>query len=144
MKVVLDSETFGASVARLQTGANQVASEVDNIIPGTPSDYPENGIICFEPEGSWSSDPSHPAPITPIGPKLLGEPAATLGNTIRIALYVVKPDYEARLIYQLSHELVRVKMGVRSSNYLEQYQDRYTQGMWSSFMLEYSGEVTAT
>jgi hypothetical protein len=74
----------------------------------------------------------------------LGEPAATLGNTIRIALYVVKPDYEARLIYQLSHELVRVKMGVRSSNYLEQYQDRYTQGMWSSFMLEYSGEVTAT
>jgi hypothetical protein len=27
---------------------------------------------------------------------------------------------------------------------LEQYQDRYTQGLQSSFMLEFSGEVTAT
>jgi hypothetical protein len=32
----------------------------------------------------------------------------------------------------------------RQVTHLEQYQDRYTQGMWSSFMLEYSGEVTAT
>jgi hypothetical protein len=118
MRVILDRETFGASAASLQPVADRVASEVDNLIPGTPSDYPENGIICFEPESSWSSDPSHPAPITLIGPKLLGEPAATSGNTIRIALYGVKPDYQGRLIYQLSHELAHVKMGVRASNYL--------------------------
>ena len=118
MRVILDQETFGANAARLQPLADRVASEVDNLIPGSLSEYPENGIICFEPESSWSSDPSHPAPITLIGPKLGGEPAATSGNTIRIALYGVKPDYEGRLIYQLSHELAHVKMGVHASNYL--------------------------
>jgi len=118
MRVILDQETFGASAASLQPVADRVASEVDSLIPGTVHDYPENGIICFEPESSWSGDPSHRAPITLIGPKLLGEPAATSGNTISIALYGVKPDYQWRLVYQLSHELVNVKMGVRASNYL--------------------------
>src|SRR5258708_5528982 len=117
MRVILDKETFGASAVSLQPVADRVASEVDNLIPGTPSEYPEDGIICFEAEGSWNSDPSHPAPITVIGPKLLGEPAATSGNTIRIALNAVKPADVRRLSYQLSHELAHVKMGVRADNY---------------------------
>jgi hypothetical protein len=55
MRVILDKETFGPSVTLLQPVADRVAFEVDNLIPGTPSDYPEDGIICFEAESSWNS-----------------------------------------------------------------------------------------
>jgi hypothetical protein len=118
-RVILDRETFRAETRdSLQSIADQVAALVDSLIPGQGKDYPEEGIICFEASRAWSSDIAHPAPITLVGPKLMGEPAATKSNTIRIALNGIQPFDKWRLAYQLSHELAHVKMGTRIDNYL--------------------------
>ncbi len=119
MKVVLDHETFHAeNYSMLQAFADRVALDVDLLIPGAPKDYPETEIVCFEASETWGKDLAHPAPITLIGPKLLGEPLSTKGGLIRIAVFGVQPLYLRRFAYQLAHELAHVKMGAKTDNAL--------------------------
>ena len=117
--VILDQETFGGeSYAALQHLADVVALVVDDLIPGPLSRPKPEPIICFEASEGWGGNPSHPAPITLTGPKLVGEPVATRGGTVRIAAFRIRSVYGRRFVMQLAHELAHVKMGTAIDNAL--------------------------
>ena len=123
MKVILDSETFSPQAVKdLDPVAVQVTAIIDALIPGHPRDYPSGGIVCFDATKSAGSVAwqNNPPPITLTGPKLPGEPGATVAGTLRIALFGIQPSDKWRLALQLSHELAHVKMGARIDNYLEE------------------------
>ncbi len=114
-RVVVAAETFPSSVrAAMQARADEVASLVDRIIPGLPSGYSQNGIICFIAPHDFRN-----APITlPPQPLKPGEPRSIDPHRIRIALSGILPNDEQRFVFQLSHELAHVKMDARYDSYL--------------------------
>jgi hypothetical protein len=125
-KVVLVASTFTPQALReLQPVADQVSQIVDELVPGTPPDYPPGGIICFEAPARWTT-PAYTAmasdvpPVTIVGPRISDEPPEAIGNAVRIAVHDVQAPDRWRFAFQLSHELAHVKMGARSDNYLDE------------------------
>ena len=125
-RIVLAASTFTPQALKeLQPIADQVSQIVDELVPGTPLDYPPAGIICFESPARWSSREYKAMgygvpPVTINGPRILDEPPEAIGNTVRIAVHDVQAPDRWRFAFQLSHELAHVKMGARSDNYLEE------------------------
>lgn len=126
MKVILAPSTFTPDALKeLQPIAEQVAQVVDKIIPGTPPDYPPEGIVCFEAPGRWSTPAYREMgyavpPVTINGPRVVDEPQETVSNTVRIVVSGVQAPDKWKFVLQLSHELAHVKMGVRTDNYLDE------------------------
>jgi hypothetical protein len=125
-KLTLDRETFSpAGYAALQELAHQVAATIDQLIPGQVSEFVHGDILCFQVTtktlGKATDAPSPPVTISN-DYKLSYEPTASVAGRTRIALFEVEPlyttSYRARFVYQLSHELAHVKMGVRIDNSL--------------------------
>ncbi len=125
-KVVLDHETFSpAGYAGLQQLANQVVGTIDQLIPGQVSEFVHGNIICFQVTTRTSlkaPNVSSPPITLSTDYKLSYEPTTTVAGRTRIALFEVEPlyapSYRERFVYQLSHELAHIKMGVRVDNYL--------------------------
>ncbi len=107
-----------SDLLQIQQTANVVAAQVDALIPGRPKDYPADGILIFGNLPEFEKAIHHDGPITLFGGKLPGEPTTTQANTLRIAVTVLDQLYLQRFVYQLSHELAHVKMGVRVDNSL--------------------------
>ena len=110
LRVVLDPATFaGPAYRALQGTADQVAREVEQLIPGASSD---TEVFCFAPPARWGH-----APITLAGEPQPGEPAASASYAIRIALSrSVLPANRERFAFQLAHELAHVRMNPRVDN----------------------------
>ena len=122
MRVILDTETFSPqALANLGPTAANVAALVDELIPGTPANYPLGGILCFEATPAWGGPwVSSSPPITLAGPKLPHEPIQSKGGAIRIAVFGVQPSDNWRFAFQLAHELGHVEMGATGDNYLDE------------------------
>jgi len=110
LRVVLDPASFGGPAYRaLQDTADQVAHEVEQLIPGASSD---TEVFCFAPPPQWGH-----APITLAGELQPGEPAASARYAVRIALSrSVLPANRERFAFQLAHELAHVRMDPRVDN----------------------------
>ena len=125
-RIALDRASFSpVQYEDLQLLANSVAAAVDQLIPGRVSEFVRGDIICFQTNAQELTglDPSLIPPLTiSTDYKLPYEPSSTLAGRTRIALFEVEPryapSYRERFVYQLSHELAHVKMGVRVDNYL--------------------------
>lgn len=110
LRVVLDPTSFASPAYRaLQETANEVAREVEQLIPGASSD---TEVFCFAPPPQWGH-----APITLAGEPQPGEPAASARYAVRIALSrSVLPANRERFAFQLAHELAHVRMDPRVDN----------------------------
>ena len=117
-RVILDPETFRENFSIVQAHADLVAFNIDRLIPGQTSDYPDDGIVVFEGSPEFQVSAHYSGPVTLMGPKLAGEPTRTSADIVRIGLSGTQPAYMRRFIYQLAHELAHVKMGPRVSNSL--------------------------
>ena len=119
-KVLLDQASFRtADHIRFQRLADQVATQVDRLVPG--QGYGLKGfILCYQVhEDELDFEREIVAPVTiSANFRYAHEPAAVVPGQIRIALFAIDPLREGRFVYQLAHELAHVKMGATVSNYL--------------------------
>lgn len=112
-RIVLDRSTFPPiSRPLLQETADQVAQEVDRLIPG---DYPAGRnpkILCFVASDTWAE-----MPRAFVGKPRKIEPASARNYEMRVALTPnVLPGAWQRLVFQLAHELAHQKMDARVDN----------------------------
>ena len=120
-KVHLDPSTFrSGDYGPLQQLADQVALQIDQLIPGQVYEFVRGPILCYQVhENETDSEREIGAPVTiSANFRYSHESPSVVPGTTRIALFGIDPLREQRFVYQLAHELAHVKMGVRVDSYL--------------------------
>ncbi len=112
-RIILDPTTF-PKISRplLQDTANQVARDVDELIPGEYPNGASSTILCFVAKGRWADRPR-----AFVGKPWKIEPPTAYKYSLRVGVTPeVLPGAWQRLVFQLAHELAHQKMDARVDN----------------------------